>query len=230
MGAALGLAFALVYLLMVALFNSYRSPAIILFAVPLAVIGALGALAITRETLNLFSLIGMVLLIGLVVKNGILLVDFANRERDAGKSKLAAIVSAAETRFRPIVMTTIAMIAGMTPLALALDPGTAVRQSLGVVVIGGLSSSLLLTLVIVPIAYLWISPKHLKRSHGLDDGVSSALGPAAAADAGRCDALRDVERSAAIAAGRACSSLGDGRKLRRGIQYIPGINRFVRAQ
>jgi HAE1 family hydrophobic/amphiphilic exporter-1 len=169
MAAALGLAFALVYLLMVALFNSYRSPAIILFAVPLAVIGALGSLALTHETLNLYSLIGMVLLIGLVVKNGILLVDFANRERDAGKSKLAAIVSAAETRFRPIVMTTIAMIAGMLPLALALEKGTAVRQSLGVVVIGGLSSSLLLTLVIVPIAYLWISPKHLKRSHGLDE-------------------------------------------------------------
>jgi HAE1 family hydrophobic/amphiphilic exporter-1 len=169
MAAALGLAFALVYLLMVALFNSYRSPAIILFAVPLAVIGALGSLALTHETLNLYSLIGTVLLIGLVVKNGILLVDFANRERDAGKSKLAAIVSAAQTRFRPIVMTTIAMIAGMLPLALALEQGAAVRQSLGVVVIGGLSSSLLLTLLIVPIAYLWISPKHLKRSHGLDE-------------------------------------------------------------
>jgi HAE1 family hydrophobic/amphiphilic exporter-1 len=169
MATALGLAFVLVYLLMVALFNSYRSPAIILFAVPLAVIGALGSLALTHETLNLFSLIGMVLLIGLVVKNGILLVDFANRERDAGKSKLAAIVSAAETRFRPIVMTTIAMIAGMSPLALALERGAAVRQSLGVVVIGGLTSSLLLTLVIVPIAYVWISPKFLRRSHGFDE-------------------------------------------------------------
>ncbi len=169
MAAALGIALVLVYLLMVALFNSYRSPAIILFAVPLAIIGALGALALTHETLNLFSLIGTVLLIGLVVKNGILLVEFANRSRDAGHSKLRAIVMAAETRFRPILMTTVAMIAGMLPLALALEAGAAERQSLGVVVIGGLSSSLLLTLVIVPIAYLAISPKHLKRSHGIDE-------------------------------------------------------------
>jgi HAE1 family hydrophobic/amphiphilic exporter-1 len=177
MAAALGLAFILVYVLMVALFNSYRSPAIILFAVPLALIGALGSLALTRETLNLFSLIGMVLLIGLVVKNGILLVDFANRQRDVGRSRLSAIVRAGETRFRPIVMTTVAMIAGMLPLALALDPGATMRQSLGIVVIGGLTSSLLLTLVVVPISYLWLSPRHLKRSHDIDEASFSTPTP-----------------------------------------------------
>ena len=168
MAAALGVAVLMVYFLMVALFNSYRSPAIILFALPMAFVGALGALAITRSTLNLFSLIGVIMLVGLVMKNGILLVDFANRARENGKSKLAAILAAADARFRPIVMTTIAMIAGMLPLALGLDAGAAERRSLGIVVIGGLSSSLLLTLVLVPIAYVWLSPAKLAASHSVD--------------------------------------------------------------
>jgi len=153
-GAALLLAFLLVYLLMVALFDSYRSPAIIMFSVPLAVVGALGALALTHQTLNLFSMIGTVLLIGLVSKNGILLVDFANRARLEGKTKRAAIIEAAEIRFRPIIMTTFSMVAGMLPLALALDPGAETRRALGVVVIGGLLSSLILTLLVIPIVYL----------------------------------------------------------------------------
>jgi HAE1 family hydrophobic/amphiphilic exporter-1 len=168
MAAALALAVLMVYFLMVALFNSYLSPAIILFALPTAFVGALGSLAITHSTLNLFSLIGMIMLVGLVMKNGILLVDFANRARESGKSKVAAIVAAADTRFRPIVMTTIAMIAGMLPLALGLDAGAAERRSLGIVVIGGLSFSLLLTLVLVPIAYVWLSPKKLAASHTVD--------------------------------------------------------------
>ena len=168
MAAALGAAVLMVYFLMVALFNSYRSPAIILFALPMAFVGALGALAITRSTLNLFSLIGVIMLVGLVLKNGILLVDFANRVRENGTSKVAAILAAADTRFRPIVMTTIAMIAGMLPLALGLDAGAAERRSLGIVVIGGLSFSLLLTLVLVPIAYVWLSPKKLAASHSVD--------------------------------------------------------------
>ena len=168
MAAALGIAILLVYFLMVALFNSYRSPIIILFALPMAFFGALVALAITHSTLNLFSLIGIVMLVGLVMKNGILLVDFANRARENGRSKLAAILSAADTRFRPIVMTTIAMVAGMLPLALGLDTGAAERRSLGIVVIGGLTFSLVLTLVLVPIAYVWLSPKKLAASHSVD--------------------------------------------------------------
>jgi HAE1 family hydrophobic/amphiphilic exporter-1 len=169
---ALLLSIALVYLLMVALYNSYRTPFIIMFAVPVAVVGALGALALTHQTLNLFSLIGSVLLIGLVTKNGILLVDFANMRRRAGLDRVAAIREAARERFRPIMMTTIAMIAGMIPLALVLDPGAQAARSLGTVVIGGLSSSLLLTLVLVPVVYLAFSPA---------DG--NAAEPNAAADA-----------------------------------------------
>jgi HAE1 family hydrophobic/amphiphilic exporter-1 len=124
-----------------------------MFAIPVAAIGAFGSLAITGQSLNLYSLIGVVMLVGLVSKNGILLVDFAQLKVAAGMDKLAAIRSAARERFRPIIMTT-----GMLPLALALDPGSAAKRSLGTVVIGGLTSSLLLTLVLVPVVYLWIAP------------------------------------------------------------------------
>jgi HAE1 family hydrophobic/amphiphilic exporter-1 len=159
MSVALLLSVVLVYLLMVALYNSYRTPFIIMFAVPVAVVGAVGSLALTGQTLNLFSLIGSVLLIGLVTKNGILLVDFANRRRAEGLDRIIAIHEAARERFRPIIMTTAAMIAGMLPLALALDPGAQAERSLGTVVIGGLASSLLLTLVLVPVVYVAMAPK-----------------------------------------------------------------------
>ncbi|MGH7737338.1 MAG: efflux RND transporter permease subunit [Candidatus Tyrphobacter sp.] len=158
MSISLGLSVLLVYLLMVALYNSYRTPFVIMFSVPVAVVGALGALWITHETLNLFSFIGSILLVGLVTKNGILLVDFANRLRLEKRDEGAAVRESAFERFRPIVMTTVAMIAGMAPLAFALDPGAAAERSLGTVVIGGLTSSLLLTLLLVPVIYMRLAP------------------------------------------------------------------------
>ena len=160
LGASLLLSFALVYLLMVALYDSYRLPFIIMFAIPVASVGAIGSLALTGQTLNLFSLIGTVMLVGLASKNGILLVDFANHRIRRGIDRYAAIRESAYERFRPIVMTTFSMIAGMTPIALALDPGSSVRRSLGIVVIGGLISSLLLTFVLVPVAFVWFAPTH----------------------------------------------------------------------
>jgi hydrophobic/amphiphilic exporter-1 (mainly G- bacteria), HAE1 family len=162
--SSLAISIALVFLLIVALYNSYRTPFVTLFAIPVAIIGALGALWITHNTLNLYSLLGMVLLVGLVTKNGILLVDYADtvRVRD-GRSREEGIREAASTRFRPIIMTTLAMVAGMLPLALGLEPGTSTRTSLAIVVIGGLLSSLVLTLFIVPIMYGWIAPEHLKE-------------------------------------------------------------------
>ena len=115
MGVALALSLLLVYLLMLALYDSYRIPFIIMFTVPVAAVGAIGALAITHQTLNLFSLIGTMLLVGLVSKNGILLVDFANHEIGRGVDRVAAIRESAHARFRPIIMTTASMIAGMLP-------------------------------------------------------------------------------------------------------------------
>lgn len=165
MSISLLLSILLVYLLMVALYNGYITPFIVMFTVPVAVVGALGALAITHQTLNLFSLIGSIMLVGLVAKNGILLVDFANQLRERGRTKFDAIVESAHHRFRPIVMTTLAMIAGMLPLALALDPGSQAERPLGIVVIGGLSSSLILTLLLIPIMYLRFAPDDRPEVH-----------------------------------------------------------------
>ena len=164
LGTSLLFSVILVFLLMVALYNSYRSPFIILFSVPVAAVGALGALALTHKTLNLFSLIGTILLVGIATKNGILLVDYANTLRTRGRDELAAITESAFTRFRPIVMTSMSVIAGNFPLALALEPGSQQRASLGVVVIGGVASSLVLTLLLVPIVYVWLAPRDKKRN------------------------------------------------------------------
>ena len=172
-GQSMILSLVLVFLLMVALYNSYTSPFIIMFSVPVAAVGALGSLALTHGTLNLFSLIGTILLIGLVTKNGILLVDYANVLRARGMSKIDAIRESAATRFRPIMMTTIAMVAGMLPVAIAFEPGSQVRQSLGIVVIGGLTSSLLLTLLLVPIMYEWIAPAKYKPPKRIGQGAPS---------------------------------------------------------
>ncbi|HEY4441485.1 MAG TPA: efflux RND transporter permease subunit, partial [Candidatus Elarobacter sp.] len=179
LGGSLVLSVVLVFLLMVALYNSYRSPLIIMFSVPVAACGALGALWLTHQTLNLFSLIGTILLVGIVTKNGILLVDFANTLRERGKSKLEAIQESAFTRFRPIIMTSISVVAGNIPLALALEPGSSVRSSLGVVVIGGIMSSLVLTLVLVPIMYTLLAPEHFHATHGLepDEEIETPVHP-----------------------------------------------------
>jgi HAE1 family hydrophobic/amphiphilic exporter-1 len=158
LGISLLLSFLLVYLLMIALYNAYLAPAVIMFSIPVAAFGALGSLAITHQTLNMFSLIGVVMLVGLVSKNGILLVDFAHERVLVGMDKLSAIREATRARFRPIFMTTCSMIAGMLPLALALDAGSASKRSLGTVVIGGLTSSLILTLLLIPVVYMWIAP------------------------------------------------------------------------
>ncbi|MFZ1124704.1 MAG: efflux RND transporter permease subunit [Candidatus Baltobacteraceae bacterium] len=164
LGASMVLSIVLVFLLMVALYNSYLSPLIILFSVPVAAAGAIGALLLTHSTLNLFSLIGSILLIGIATKNGILLVDYANTLRGRGLEELEAIKQSAFTRFRPIVMTSISVVAANVPLALALEPGQSSRASLGIVVIGGVMSSLVLTLLLIPIMYLWLAPKQADRS------------------------------------------------------------------
>ncbi|MGH7715725.1 MAG: efflux RND transporter permease subunit, partial [Vulcanimicrobiaceae bacterium] len=162
LGASMIFSVILVFLLMVALYNSYSSPFIIMFSVPVAAVGAISALLITHKTLNLFSLIGTILLIGIATKNGILLVDYANTLRSRGRDKLAAIKESAHTRFRPIIMTSFSIVAANIPLALGFEPGSGSRTSLGTVIIGGVLSSLVLTLALVPIAYMWLAPRDWK--------------------------------------------------------------------
>jgi hydrophobic/amphiphilic exporter-1 (mainly G- bacteria), HAE1 family len=153
---ALFMSFSLVYVLLVILYSSFLTPFVIMFSVPVAIVGALYGLAVTHSTLNLFSMIGIIMLFGLVAKNGILLVDYAKTLRRRGLRAHDAMLAAAETRFRPIIMTTASMVFGMLPLALGLAEGAEFRRSMGVVLIGGLLSSLILTLFLVPVIDVWI--------------------------------------------------------------------------
>ncbi|GAB3896411.1 efflux RND transporter permease subunit [Spirosoma agri] len=154
LGIALGMAVTFVYLLMVALYNSYFRPFVVLFSIPMAVIGAFLALALAEQAISFFVMLGMIMLIGLVAKNAILLVDFANAQKEEGKSTVDALVEAGRERIRPILMTTIAMAIGLLPMALATGDGSESKNGLAWVIIGGLISSLLLTLVLVPTVYL----------------------------------------------------------------------------
>jgi len=156
---ALVLALILIYLILAAQFESFRDPFIIMLTVPMAIAGALLALWIFGQTLNIFSEIGMILLIGIVTKNGILIVEFANQKQKTGLSKSEAVFEAASARFRPILMTSLATIFGALPIALALGAGAQSRVPLGIVVVGGLVFSLLLTLFVIPVTYIVMSAK-----------------------------------------------------------------------
>ncbi len=154
LGVALLAAIIFVYLIMAALYNSFIYPLSVLFAVPLAVIGALLALALTKKTLAVFSIMGVIMLVGLVSKNAILLVDFTNRAREEeGLGVEEALVEAGRERLRPILMTTLTMILGMIPLATSGATGSEFKTGLGWALIGGLTCSMLMTLVVVPVVY-----------------------------------------------------------------------------
>jgi hydrophobic/amphiphilic exporter-1 (mainly G- bacteria), HAE1 family len=150
---ALGLGIVFIYMILASQFGSFTQPVAIMMSLPLSLIGVVLALLAWRSTLNMFSVIGFILLMGLVTKNAILLVDFANQERRRGLSKADALLSAASVRLRPILMTTLAMIFGMLPLAYGLGEGNEQRAPLAHVVIGGVIASTLLTLLVVPVFY-----------------------------------------------------------------------------
>lgn len=152
------LALALVYLVLSAQFESFRDPFTIMLTVPLALAGALLSMWYFNESLNIFSQIGMIMLIGLVTKNGILIVEFANQRQRQGLSIMDAILDAAAARFRPILMTSISTVLGILPIALALGAGAESRTSMGIAVIGGLIIGSLLTLYVIPAMYSYLSP------------------------------------------------------------------------
>lgn len=154
LGVALLAAIMLVYLIMVVLYDDFVKPFIVLFSIPLSFIGALWALALTNQSLNIFTILGIIMLIGLVAKNAILLVDFANHRMAQGEPLRNALIQANHARLRPILMTTIAMVFGMLPIALASGAAAEMNNGLAIVIIGGLLSSLFLTLVMVPVVYL----------------------------------------------------------------------------
>ena len=162
--SALSLSVLLIYMLLVALYESWLDPLAIMFALPVALVGAFGALYLTGNTFNIFSMIGMIMLFGLVAKNAILLVDFTKRLRAEGRERTAALLEAGPIRLRPILMTTATIICAMIPLALKLEAGSESRAPMAVVVIGGVISSTLLTLVLVPVVYTYLDD--LRESFG----------------------------------------------------------------
>jgi multidrug efflux pump len=167
------LALALIYLMLAAQFESFRDPLIILVTVPLSLAGALASLLFFGQTLNVFSQIGIIMLIGLVTKNGILLVEFANQRKQAGLAVLDAAVDSAVARLRPILMTALSTILGVLPIALSLGGAAGSRQSLGIAVVGGLVFSTFLTLYVVPGVYTYFSRDRAQAGEEelLDDGA-----------------------------------------------------------
>ena len=173
---AFALAILLIYLILSAQFESFIDPLIILFTVPLAVAGALLTLWDFSQTLNIFSQIGIIVLIGLVTKNGILIVEFANQKKEAGLSKLEAVKVAAAARFRPIVMTSLCTILGILPIALALGSGAKSRVSMGIAVVGGMLFSTTLTLYIIPAIYSFMSSNFKKSKEEVAEEADHVIG------------------------------------------------------
>lgn len=169
LGIAFILAILFVYMIMVALFESYAHPLTIMFSLPVALIGALVGLWITGKTLSIFTLVGLIMLMGLVTKNAILIVDRANARREEGHNVHESLMDAGPTRLRPIIMTTVTMILGMLPLAMGVGEGSEFRQAMAIALIGGLTSSMILSLVLVPVMYTYIEgarekfPRFFKR-------------------------------------------------------------------
>ena len=160
------LALGFIYLVLAAQFESFRDPLIILFSVPLSMTGALAALYFTGGTLNVFSQIGLITLVGLITKHGILIVEFANHQQSEGKNRVDSVIEAATMRLRPILMTTGAMVLGALPLALASGAGAESRQQIGWVIVGGMSVGTLLTLFVIPAVYSLLSQVHTREPAG----------------------------------------------------------------
>lgn len=179
MGLALIASIIFVYLIMVALYNSYIYPFVVLFSIPVAMVGALLALAMTMQTLNIFTMLGIIMLIGLVAKNAILLVDYTNQLKEQGYKVKDALIESGRTRLRPILMTTIAMVIGMLPLALASGAGAEWKNGMAWALIGGLTSSMLLTLVVVPVMYVIIDKlKNKFTKKKTEEVIVAELSPA----------------------------------------------------
>ena len=164
---AIVLAVVVVYMVLAAQFESFSQPVIIMASLPFAIVGAVLGLLMAGQTANMMSMIGFTMLLGLVTKNAILLIDYANQQREKGMDIRSATLEACSLRLRPILMTTLSTILGMLPIAMGIGEGAELRQSMGVVLVGGLVTSTLLTLLVVPVVYMQFEQwkaKHYKSA------------------------------------------------------------------
>ena len=162
MGMLLILILMLVYIVMAAQFESLRYPFIIMFSIPFAFVGFILSLFITVETINLMSLIGAIMLVGIVVKNGIVLVDYINLNRERGMGISQAVILGGKSRLRPVLMTSMTTILGMVPMSLGIGEGSELWQPMGIAIVGGLTVSTLVTLVIIPMVYCVFASREVK--------------------------------------------------------------------
>jgi HAE1 family hydrophobic/amphiphilic exporter-1 len=165
LGTLLLIIVMLVFIVMASQFESLTYPFIIMFSIPFAISGVVLALGISGSTLNMMSFVGIIMLIGIVVKNGIVLVDYINLNRERGMGVIQAVVNGGKSRLRPVIMTTLTTILGMLPLALSHSQGSEMWRPMAVTVIGGLTVSTVLTLVIIPVIYTAFAASGIKRQH-----------------------------------------------------------------
>jgi multidrug efflux pump len=168
------LALGFIYLVLSAQFESFRDPLIIMLTVPLSMLGALAALYLSGGTLNVYSQIGLITLVGLITRHGILIVEFANQQQETGKRRVEAVIEAASLRLRPILMTTGATVLGAIPLALATGAGAESRHQIGWVIVGGMSFGTLLTLFVIPVVYSYLGKRHWQRTEEATAVMASA--------------------------------------------------------
>lgn len=201
LAVTLGFALLLIYLVLAAQFGSFRDPFIVLFgSVPLAITGALIFTFVDLTTINIYSQVGLITLVGLVAKNGILIVEFANQLREGGMEKYAAIREASMTRLRPVLMTSVATVAGHFPLVLVTGAGALARNSIGIVLVTGMAISTIFTLLFVPSIYMLLSGNHARKTHGdaEPDGAHGARSEAGAGEhAGGVPAMARAEANPA---------------------------------
>jgi HAE1 family hydrophobic/amphiphilic exporter-1 len=175
LGTAMGIGLILVYLIMVALYDNFVYPFVVLFSILVSLIGAILALNLTSSSMGIFTMLGMLMLLGLVAKNAILIVDFTNHLKAEGKNTYDSLLEAVRERMRPILMTTIAMVIGMIPIAIAKGSGAEWKNGLAWILIGGLTSSMFLTIIVVPMMYYIVDrlkeKLNFRKKKNLDDDV-----------------------------------------------------------
>ena len=217
------LALAFIYLVLAAQFESFIDPFIIMLTVPLSMTGALALLQWTGGTMNVYSQIGLITLVGLITKHGILIVEFSNQLRDQGKALMPAVIEAASLRLRPILMTTGAMVLGAVPLALATGAGAESRRQIGMVIVGGMTLGTVLTLFVVPTVYTLLARRRAPAGGGADAPAGAGAGPCGAGSAAATAGAASTAGGAPVPASASASGPVPGVAEASGVAASAGL-------